>query len=142
MSILQYFDQEKGVAFTVWSGTVTPEHWFPKAKIFTEHPAWPRTTRVVADLLSVQDASSIGIPDLEHAVEIFSAEPSLLAGKRMAIVAQREFDKARHFGQLMGRFGMSVLVFNNLDTACLFLGLDAAYVYRALASIHKQLDSE
>jgi SpoU rRNA methylase family enzyme len=121
---------------------VTPEHWFPKAKSFAEHPAWPRTKRVLADLLSVQDTSSIGIPDLENAVKIFSAEPSLLAGKRMAIVAQKEFDKARQFGQLMGRFGMSVLVFTNLDTACTFLGLDTAYAYPMLADLHKQLDGE
>lgn len=142
MPILQKFEQDKGVAFVVWTGTVTPEEWFPKAKSFAVHPTWPRTSRVLADLLSVRDTSSIGIPDLEHAVRIFSAEPSYLPGKRMAILARNEFGKARHFGQLMGRFGMSVLVFNNLDTACLFLGLDVAYASPILADMHKQLDGE
>jgi hypothetical protein len=140
MGIIQHFDQNKGVAFIVWDGAVTAEQWFIAANNLVSNPAWMQIPRVLADLQSVVDTSTIGDAEIARAVEILSADPAPLMGKRLAMIARDAFGKARHCGQLLARFGVSSVVFNNLDTACLFLGLEALEAHKVFEGIRQQLN--
>jgi len=139
MGILQRFDPQKGIVFVVWDGRVTAEEWLRYAQKLVSDPAWASTPRILADLLSVKDTSSIHNAEIEHTVEIFSANPRALRGKKLAVIARDEFGKARHFEDLLMHFGVSSVVFNNLDTACLFLGMDVLHAYRMLDTMRQQL---
>ena len=140
MGIVQHFDQNKGVAFIVWDGAVTAEEWFIAAHNLVSNPAWMQTSRVLADLQSVVDTSTIGDAEIARAVEILSANPSALRGKRVAMIARDAFGRARQFGQLIAGLGTSAVVFNNLDTSCLFLGLEASEAHRVFEGIRQQLN--
>ncbi len=142
MGILQRFDPEKGIVFVVWDGVVTAQEWFTYAQKLASHPDWPATPRVLGDLLSVKDTSSIHNREIEHAVEIFSANPRALRNKKLAVIAADEFGKARHFEDLLTHFGVSSVVFNNLDTACLFLGVDMLHAYRTLDAMRQELQRQ
>jgi hypothetical protein len=126
MAIIQHFDEPKNVFFVVWQGTVEAAQWFHYAAKLTSHPSWSTTPRILADLQFVRDASTIGNEEIARAVQIFSSDRKALAGKQIAVVARDQFGKARYFGDLVARFGVALVVFNNLDTACLFLGLDVS----------------
>jgi len=139
MGILQRFDPQKGIVFVVWDGIVTAEEWLRYAQKLVSHPDWAGTPRILADLLSVKDTSSIHNREIEHVAEIFSANPRALRNKKLAVIAQDEFGKARHFEDLLMHFGVSSVVFNNLDTACLFLGMDVLYAYRMLDTMRQEL---
>ena len=139
MAILQRFDEQKGNVFVVWKGVVTAEEWFSKAERLASHPRWPGTPRVLADLLPVTDTSSIQEQEIEHAAGIFARNWKSLRGKKVAVLAKDEFARARYFADLLVRFGFSMVVFNNLDTACLFLGIDVVYAYRELDELRRQM---
>ena len=142
MGILQRFDPQKGIVFVVWEGVVTAEEWFGYAQKLVSHPDWADTSRVLGDLLSVKDTSSIQNREIEHATQIFSANPRALRNKKLAVIAGDEFGKARHFEDLLMHFGVSSVVFNNLDTACLFLGVDMLHAYRTLDTMRQELQRE
>jgi hypothetical protein len=126
--------------FVVWKGTVTAETWFRYIPRLVTHRAWSATPNLLADLLSVEDTSSIRNEDMAHAVELLTANAKDLRGRRLAVLAQDEFGKARYFGTLLARFGISLVVFNHLDTACLFLGLDTNYAFRNLHEMRHEVE--
>lgn len=140
MTIIQHFDARKDTVFVVWVGTVTPQDWFSKAENLASHPLWAKSMRLLADVRSVQDTSSISVADMQHVIQILTRDPSPLKGKRLAILARDQFGRARQFSHMIGRFGISSVVFNNLDTACLFLGMDTAYAYQTLVDVHQQAE--
>ena len=141
MGIVQHFDPSKGLAFIVWDGSVTAEEWFIAARNLISNPAWIQASRVLADVRSAVDTSTIRDAEIARAVEILSADPSALRSKRLALIARDAFGKARQFAQLISRFGISAVVFNSLDTACLFLGMEAAEAYQVLEGIRRQLNN-
>ena len=141
MGIIQQFDKEKGLFFIVWDGVVTSDDWFKSAQRFASDPAIFTTARGLADLRTVEDTSSIQREAIEQASDIFSADVTVLRGKRLAVVARDEFGKARYFGDRLGRFGASLVVFNNLDTACIYLEIDLMYASGKLEELRERLRS-
>ncbi len=139
MSIIQKFDEQKRVVFVVWAETVTTEEWFGYISRLVSNQAWSRTPCLLVDLLPVRDTSSIGNAEIDRATEIFASDSKALRGKKVAVLARDEFGRARYFGDLVARLGVSLIVFNNLDTACLFLGLDLIYAYQALDEMHPHM---
>jgi hypothetical protein len=74
-------------------------------------------------------------------VSIFASNQAALANKRAAVVARDVFGKAGRFVNQMAHFGTSMVVFNNLDTACLFLGIDLEETGQALGRLRATLRS-
>ena len=142
MAIIQYLDEDKKLFFVVWHGTVEADEWFHYAAKLTSHPAWSTTPRLLADLRFVRDTSTIGDEEIARAGYIFAKERNGLAGKQLAVVARDQFGKARRFGDLIARFGVALVVFNNLDTACVFLGVEEGYAASRLHEMRKQFLEE
>ena len=141
MSIIQHIDQQKNTGFVIWDGEVSAEQWFQYAQKLVAHPAWPTTIRFLADVRTVHDISTIHDPEIERVVEIFSASAGSLTGKKVAIVAREMFGRARRFTNATSRLGVSAVVFNNIDTACLFLGIDATYASQGLQQTREQMQA-
>jgi hypothetical protein len=114
-------DRRANLGCVLWEGTVTAEGWLAHIRTMTTEPDWPVVTRVLCDLRSVADLSSLGDAEITQAVALYSLAPGNLAAKRAAVAASEAFQAA------IARFGPSVIVFNTLDTACIYLGVDAAF---------------
>lgn len=142
MGILHQYDGQRGVLHIVWDGIVTWRDWSKQIENVTGDPLWRSSQRFLADLRSVTDTSTIGPAEVDEAVKLFSADRDSLTHKRGAIIALQEFGRARRFADLLTRFGSSVVIFNNIDTACLFLGLDVAETNRLLEGLRRQLRDE
>ena len=136
MSIKYYTDRKANLGCVLWEGTVTAEEWLAHMRTMTAEPDWPVMTRVLCDLRSVADVSSIGDAEITQAVALYSLAPGNLASKRAAVAASEAFRKASAFQTAIARFGLSVIVFNTLDTACIYLGVDAAFANEVLAGLH------
>ena len=124
MGILHSFDRARGVIYTVWDGPVTWLEWRQHASAIILEEDWQRSSRFIVDLRSVTDTSSITVEEVEQASALFTANQDVLSRKRGAVIARDEFRNARRFEDLIASSGLSMVVFNSLDTACLFLGLD------------------
>ena len=142
MPIIQRFDEQKKIVFVIWDGGVTAEEWLRTAPQLVTHPAWHTVPRLLADLRSVVETSTIHTKQIDEAIEIFVADPTALTGKKFAVIASDAFGKARYFGNSLSHFGVSTVVFNNMDTACLFLGIDVTYAYQAIEQMRAQLEHE
>lgn len=105
-------------------------------------PDWATIPRLLLDLRSVTDTTTIGEPEMRQALAQLDADRQILAGQRNAILAGREFSKASRYSRLAEHYGMDAVVFNNLDTACLFLNINvqqASHILDELrAALHKQ----
>lgn len=139
MPIVQKFEETKRAVFVLWEGVVTAEEWFSYLPRLLKHNAWNATSSLLADLLWVRDTSSIGDQEMAHAVEILLTSRTALRGKKMAVLAQDQFGKAKRFGELLAPFGVFFVVFNDLDTACSFLDIDTILAYRNLDEMRQNI---
>jgi len=142
MGILHFSDGQRGIIYIVWDDVVTWQAWLNQIEKITSDPLWQSSHRFLADLRSVTDTSTIGLAEVAEAVKAFSADRNSLLYKRGAVIALNEFVRARTFADLLARFGTSVVIFNNLDTACLYLGLDVLETGRMLKGLRRQLRGE
>jgi hypothetical protein len=139
MGILHYSDRQKGVIYVVWDGKVTWDDWREHVQVQVSDPDWSIIPRFIVDLQSVTDTSSIGNEEIDQVKTVFASDPPALSGKRTAIIASDEFRRASRFAALVEPFGTSIVVFNNLDTACLFLGIDFMETQKTLVGLRVKL---
>jgi hypothetical protein len=132
---------EKQIVFVVWNGVVTADEWFEHIQVLITDPLWPSISAMLVDLHSITDLSAIEEAEIEHAVALFNSVPDSLSNKRVAVVAGNAFWKSRRFGQLISPFGPSVIVFNDLSTACLYLGIKSTDASKALQELRADSDA-
>ena len=141
MGILHFTDLQNDVTYIVWDGVITWDDWLKHAGELKADPGWALTSRFIADLQTVSDTSSISEQQIDMALEVVGADPAVLSRKRGAVVAREEFRRANKFGDLIERFGATSVVFNHLDTACIFLGLNPAETLRTLEQLRAEIRS-
>ena len=120
---------------------VTADEWFEQIHKLIADPHWTSISLILGDLRSVTDMSSIEEAEIEQAVDIFSTVPSPLSNKRVAIIANEAFWKSTSFGKLISRFGPSVIVFNELGIACLYLGINTTEALKAIQQLRLRLQT-
>lgn len=141
MGILHRSDTQRGVVYTVWDGAVTWAEWQNHASALMAEPDWMSCSRFIVDLRSAS-AISIGMDEVEQAGELFRSNSLLMTRKRGAVIARDEFRNASRFEALIAPSGVSMVVFNSLDTACLFLGLSFIETNGELERLRMQLRGE
>lgn len=114
---------EKQIVFVAWKGVISADEWFEHIQRLIADTNWPSITAMLVNLHSITDVSSIGEMEMQHAIALFNSIPDALSNKRIAAVASDAFWKSHRFGQLIAPYGPSVLVFNDMSTACLYLGI-------------------
>ena len=135
MGIKYRADVEKQIIFVRWKGVVTADEWFEHIQRLIADPLWPSISAMLVDLHSITDVSSIEEAEIEHAVALFNSVPDSLSNKKVAVVAGNAFWKSRRFGQLVSPFGPSVIVFNDMSTACVYLGIKPTEALKAIQEL-------
>ena len=126
---------EKQIIFVVWDGVITADEWFEHIHRLITDPLWPSISAMLVDLQSITDLSSIEEAEIEHAVALFNSVPDSLSNKKVAVVAGNAFWKSRRFGELVSPFGPSVIVFNDMSTACMYLGIKLTEALKAIQEL-------
>lgn len=131
-----------GLSVSVWDGDVTPQQRVDRISVLGSDPEWGASGLILTDLTGVSAASRPKADDIADAAEQFLAQ---VAGRvsqaKWAIVADHAFDEARDFGERIESEVPRVIVFNNLDTACSWLGTDAAVARESVASLRQEIRS-
>ena len=139
MGIKYRADSEKQIIFVVWDGVVTADVWFEHIERLIADPLWSSISTMLVDLHTARDLTSIQESEIEHAVALFSSVPISLSKKKVGIVAGNAFWKSRRFGELVSPFGPSVIVFNDLSTACVYLGINATEALKAIQQLRADM---
>jgi len=138
MSIVYRIDHERGVAFVVWDGVVTADEWLAHVRRLLTDADWPPGGRMhLTDLRTATVDASIDEAVLKQAADLFGTNPEI-ENLRVAVVAGDAFVKAGMFERFVRRYRPFVFVFNTLNPACGWLGLDVADAQHALESLRTQ----
>jgi hypothetical protein len=138
MSIVYRIDQERGIAFVVWNGVVTADEWLAHVRRLLSDADWPPAgRRHLSDLRTATPDASIDEAVMNQAADLFGAHP-MIANLKVAIVAGEAFEKAGMFERFLTRHRPFVFVFNTLNPACGWLGIDVTDAERTLQSLRAQ----
>jgi len=139
MGIIYLCDRRKGIIFTVWCGEVTWNEWFNHIQVVLADPVWHEIPRLIVDMQFVSDTSSISERQMHQAAAEVGENQFEVIAKRIAVVAADEFRRTSQFEVLVRRFGVAMVVFNSLDTACTFLGVDRTDTEQVLEQLRTKL---
>ena len=123
----------------VWTKQVSTSEMLAKSQEFLNNPA-VLPNRV--ELVDVTRATTphIGEMELRQLFDGYQAHKQKLVNTNIAIVATgEEFDKARIYEQLSTPHLVTVVVFNEMDTACTWLGVDEAEIRGLVRDVLKEM---
>lgn len=124
MGIAYEYVESDDLLVVVWHGPVSGTEWaaFARQRI-ADDPSSPTGTRLIADITTV-DPSSLNPKDVETIVTMFQERAHNLAGVKLAIIAADGWPIAVEFEHHIDRLGSTTIVFNDVDGACGWLGVD------------------
>ncbi len=135
MTITYQIDQGLGMTFSKWEGLITADEFLAHAQRLLSDPAWPpRGGLHLTDLRFGRLHDSLDTATIEKMARMYGKHPMIVSVK-MAIVASEEFTKASVFEHILLQYRPSVIVFNSLDTACTWLGIDTCATEKILANM-------
>ena len=126
MGIASDYVESDDVLVIVWDGQVSGAEWKQNVgERLEDDPAWPRGRRRLIDLTTL-DPSAIGVSDIEVVVAFGRERIHHVAGRRQAVVAVLAWDLAQEFARRSTELGATTIVFDRLEPACAWLGVDPA----------------
>jgi hypothetical protein len=126
MSIVYAIDHKKGITYVLWEGVIKPGEVQAHIERLHADPEWPPPGRLqLVDLRSLVGGDRTEPEKLKEAAGLFGERPEKIKKMKMAFVASDAFTKSTLFQGFMEAYPISVIVFNGLDTACLWLGINA-----------------
>ena len=118
--------KEERLIFEVWIGKITKDELFEHERQQLLDPDFPFAPRVLVDITGASFDPAIGKTELGQFVDLYRHHHDKTVGARVAIVAAEDFARAETYGKLAERQSVRVIVFNDVGTACIWLGVSAA----------------
>jgi len=132
------FRAEHGLTVSVWDGTVSTDEVTRHLETVAVDPAWAASGRFLTDLSGVATES---IPDpeqiLDAAARFLERLDERVRDAKWAIVASAAFAQARRFGSYLEEDIPRIIVFNELRTACVWLGVNESAVRAIITDLRR-----
>jgi hypothetical protein len=125
---------QRRLTVEVWHGVITVDQW--RTHVQTVLSASDRSWREksLTDITTA-DASQITDADQAEIAAMYAPHGSQFTNMRNATIASRAFEPSFEFGRRIERFGMNVIVFNEMVSACSWLGLDPSEIRPVLQEL-------
>lgn len=134
MTIAYHTDHDLGVTFSKWEGVITADEFLSHAQQLLSEPGWPPRKGQLTDLRFGRVDGSLDESAIQKMARMYGNHPRI-ANLKLAIVASEEFGKASIFEETLLKYRPSVIVFNSLDTACAWLGIDTWAAEKTFAQL-------
>jgi len=138
MGIAYRLEKQLGLMTTVWDGAITADDWQSHLRETFDDPDWPAVTRNLTDLRSA-DLTAITESTRVESVAMYGPYAQHVRGKKSAVVAGDNFDRARDFESHNEPPGLRLIVFNDLFNACTWLGIDTSTSTDTLEQLRSDL---
>lgn len=126
MGIASDYVESDDLLVIVWDGQVSGAEWKQNVgERVDDDPAWPRGRRRLIDLTTL-DPSELSSNDMEVVIAYGRERIHHVAGRRQAVVAVLAWDLAQEFARRSTELGATTIVFDRLEPACAWLGVDPA----------------
>jgi hypothetical protein len=129
MGIAYRCDKTTGLCVSVWDGVVTDEQRRQHMATLEADPEWGAGGLLLTDLTGVSAARRPTAKQvLETAADFSERLAPMVRDAKWAMVAGETFVLAQRFGSYLEEEVPRLIVFNDLATACTWLGVDGAEV--------------
>jgi hypothetical protein len=140
MGIAFRHDERTGVSISVWDGDVSPEQRETYVRGLGAEGRWGAGGLILTDLRTLTPTS---IPSAEQIVQ-FAASFLQTLGQRVrkakwAVVADHAFYPAQDFGDQLQGTVPGIVVFNGLENACIWLGVNAADIQALIDELRAEI---
>ncbi len=125
----------------MWHDDVTSDEWREHFDAVVADPEYPPGRAILADLSRARGFPSITDSAVAEMASYHNARSESLANMRLAVVPNGGWQKAREFERELSIPALDVVVFNEVDNACTWLGLEHERVRKILSEMHEQLSS-
>ena len=141
MGIEYLCKSDRKLAIVVWDGLVTWGVWREHLQRMLLDPAWVPMESQISDLRRSTVDQSITIAQIQEMVSLFAAQRQRSALKRVAIVAGNQWEKPKQAEGALPAVSVLPIVFNDLSTACIWLGAEVGEVERDIDQLRLKLRS-
>jgi hypothetical protein len=133
-------DRNRGITYAVWDGVVTIDEWLQSVQRQLADRDWPAGRLYLSDLRFGSPHPSIKEAELQHMAELYGAHlERLKVVLKQAIVAPANFKEAMLFDRFISKFPIKIIVFNDVGTACTWLGTDVKDALEVLEHLRRTL---
>jgi hypothetical protein len=116
--------KDGGIIVEVWAGRITADEFLDHERQQWLDPDFPNGPKVIVDITCASFDPAITDDEIRQFVEVAGQYPEKSAGAKVAIVDLNDFGRAKMFGKLVRPQGITVIAFNDICTACAWLGVD------------------
>jgi len=142
MSIIYSLDPTKSTVFAIWEGAITAEAWYQSFAEFLTETDLSKVRRVLVDVQQVTNDADITEAHTENITQIFAENAEGGRSINIAVVARGELlNSVSSAEQALLRRHFSVVTFNFLDTACIYLGIPLEETRRTLNELRARMRS-
>jgi hypothetical protein len=138
MGIAYRIDKQLAFMTTVWDGAISAADWRDHLQATFDDPNWPGVVRNLSDLRSA-DLSALTEADRAEMVAMYEPHGEHIRGKKSAVIAGDNFERAREFESHNEPPGLRTIVFNDLFNACTWLGIDISQANEMLDELRGEL---
>ncbi len=124
MAMAATYNENSGTWLVLCLGQITGEEFAALSRAILEYPGHTSTGLLLAAMEASWE-TPLTEADVQHFTELYRRSPATRTGARVAVVASAEGSKwTQLYGPLARQHGVSVIVFNHLEVACSWLGVD------------------
>ena len=127
------------LAIAVWDGIITWDIWQEHLHRLLSDPAYTSMQMQISDLRFSSINPTIAGDQIQTMKELFAGQSERLTMKKIAIVAGDEWSKPKLAEFALQAISINSIVFNDLVTACLWLGVDVVEVGQEIKQIRIKL---
>jgi hypothetical protein len=138
MGIAYRCDTRHGIIVSVWDGDVTFDELRDLIRCQLADPDWPGGRLGLTDARSARGISAITDEQICEIAAMYRTQQAKISGVKYARVGQGMQGVLR-FQKAMGPSGPTTLVFDDLEAACEWLGIDVADVQPTLDDLCKEI---
>lgn len=139
MSIGYICKPNVSLAICVWDGVVTWDDWQKNMLRLFNDPDYFSIQQQIVDLRFSSIDSSITVQKLRQMSDFMVSHRQDFSLRKLALVAGEEWAKLKDFESAVKTASVDAIVFNDVLTACRWLGADAADVEATIGQIRLKL---
>ncbi len=141
MPVVYRTDAPRGLTIAVIDGSVTHEEFHELARRQMDDAAWHANRRLLTDARTAV-TRHVSEEELHAFADLYAEMRRGDRPSRAAIVAHNDFDLAGRYGALRSSRRATMIAFNDVVTACAWLGVDIAAVRTTIAELRSELRGE
>ena len=142
MGIAYCRDEARGLSVSVWDGEVTVDQRQRHMTALASDPDWGTGGLLLTDLTGVSAASLPTAEKILDAASVFLAHLAPQARKaKWAMLADATFHLAQRFGAYIEEEVPRMIVFNDLDTASIWLGVGETELREIVDELRREIRS-